>query len=187
MGELTRLLDLARQGDQNAQKTFFTRMYSELESLAKSTLEKRSPLTLIDAPALVREVYLRLAKLEVLPGYNRTAFLAYAARAMHSVIIDYLRSRAALRNRPEVVTLNTDLLDGMYSGVQIDLLVETLEELAVVDERSYRVVEMRFFAGMEITEVAEVLNISPATVKRDWDKARIFLLHSMKNPKYAAG
>lgn len=188
MGEITQLLDEARRGNDDARDLFFTRIYSELDRLARQHLARQSQMTMLDAPGLVREAYLRIARQETLPGRDRNAFLAYASRAMRSVIIDYLRSRSAARNgdgNPKIsLTSTTELPD--LDDPQLESLGDALESLERVDERAHRVVEMRFFAGMDIDSIAGFLSVSPATVKRDWLKARAFLLHAINNPADAA-
>lgn len=180
MGEITALLDQAREGGAS-RELFFKRVYAEMDRLARRHLSGQSPLTMLDAPGLVHEVYLRLAQQESLPGTDRAAFLAYASRVMRSVIIDYVRARAAERRGggQRLLTLNTGVADQSFSEPQLEALGDALESLEKVDERAHRVVEMRYFAGLEIEEIAAFLRISPATVKRDWVKARAYLLHSM--------
>jgi DNA-directed RNA polymerase specialized sigma24 family protein len=109
MGEITRLLDQARSGDLLARDRFFSRIDAELDRLAQQRLARQSPLTMLDAAGLVHEVYLRLSQQSQLPGADRRAFLAYAARVMRSVIIDYVRSRSAERHGGgrEAITLQT--------------------------------------------------------------------------------
>ena len=181
MGEITVLLDLVRQGDASARERFFARMYSELDRLARSHLSRQSQLTMLDSPGLVNEVYLRLAQQDQLPGTDRAAFLAYASRVMRSVVIDYVRARAAERRGggQRMLTLNTGVADLHFTEPQLESLGDALESLERIDERAHRVVEMRYFGGMEIEEIAAFLEISPATVKRDWTKARAYLLHTM--------
>jgi RNA polymerase sigma factor (TIGR02999 family) len=183
MGEITELLDRARDGDGAARQRFFARVYSELDQLAKRQLARQSHLTMLDAPGLVHEVYLRMSQQDALPGQDRRAFLAYASRAMRSVIIDYVRSRNAERHGggQQLLTLNTGVANQNFSEPQLESLGDALESLERIDERAHRVVEMRYFGGMEIEEIAEFLSISPATVKRDWNKARAFLLHSLQS------
>jgi RNA polymerase sigma factor (TIGR02999 family) len=188
MGEITELLDDARRGNTDARDLFFTRIYSELDRLARQHLSRQSQMTMLDAPGLVREAYLRIARQETLPGRDRNAFLAYASRTMRSVIIDYLRSRSAARNGDGAQKLSlaatADLPE--ISDPQLETLGDALESLERIDERAHRVVEMRFFGGMDIESIAGFLAISPATVKRDWLKARAFLLHAINNPADAA-
>lgn len=181
MGDITALLDQARQGDADSRERFFGRVYSELDRLARGHLARQSHLTMLDAPGLVHEVYLRLAQQENLPGSDRSAFLAYASRVMRSVIIDYVRARAADRRGGglRALTLNTGVAEQNFSEPQLEALGDALESLERLDQRAHRVVEMRYFGGMEIEEIASFLEVSPATVKRDWSKARAYLLHSM--------
>jgi RNA polymerase sigma factor (TIGR02999 family) len=184
MGEVTQLLDQARQGDAASRERFFARMYAELDQLAKRQLSRQARLTMLDAPGLVHEVYLRLSQQEALPGSDRRAFMAYASRVMRSVIIDYVRSRNADRHGggQQKLTLNTGVANQNFSEPQLESLGDALESLERIDERAHRVVEMRYFGGMEIEDIAEFLSISPATVKRDWTKARAFLLNAMNDP-----
>jgi RNA polymerase sigma factor (TIGR02999 family) len=179
MGPVTRLLEAARRGDDTARDRLFAHLYGELDRLAQSHLARNAPMTLIDAPALIREVWLRLHQQETLPGAGRPAFLAYASRAMRSVIVDYLRARGADRRGAGVrpITLSTIVADQALRQPEIESLDDALRSLERIDERAHRVVEMRYFGGMEIEEIAEHLAISPATVKRDWQKARAYLLH----------
>jgi RNA polymerase sigma factor (TIGR02999 family) len=181
MGEITELLGHARLGDAASRERFFARVYGELDRLARSHLSRQSPLTMLDAPGLVHEVYLRLTQQENLPGSDRAAFLAYASRVMRSVIIDYVRARAAERRGggQKMLTLNTGVADQSFTEPQLEALGDALESLERIDERAHRVVEMRYFGGLEIEEIAAFLEVSPATVKRDWTKARAYLLHSM--------
>jgi RNA polymerase sigma factor (TIGR02999 family) len=181
MGEITELLGHARLGDAASRERFFARVYGELDRLARSHLSRQSPLTMLDAPGLVHEVYLRLTQQENLPGSDRSAFLAYASRVMRSVIIDYVRARAAERRGggQKMLTLNTGVADQSFTEPQLEALGDALESLERIDERAHRVVEMRYFGGLEIEEIAAFLEVSPATVKRDWTKARAYLLHSM--------
>jgi RNA polymerase sigma factor (TIGR02999 family) len=181
MGEITQLLDQAREGDSAARERFFRRIYSELERLAKRHLSDQAHMTMLDGPGLVHEVYLKLAQHESLPGTDRAAFLAYASRVMRSLIIDYVRARSAERRGggQRMLTLTTGLADQSFSEPQLEMLGDALESLEQVDERAHRVVEMRYFGGLEIEEIASFLDISPATVKRDWTKARAYLMHTI--------
>jgi RNA polymerase sigma factor (TIGR02999 family) len=181
MGSITLLLDQARHGNAQAQQELFAQLYGELDRLARSHLSRNAPMTLIDTPALIREVYLRIGQQDHLPGNDRGAFLAYASRAMRSVIVDYLRARSADRRGggERCLTLNTAVEDHAFSNPQLESLDDALKSLERIDERAHRVVEMRYFGGMEIEEIAQYLDISPATVKRDWQKARAYLMHEM--------
>src|SRR5262249_46585217 len=149
---------------------------------ARNRLRGDDRYTLLDAAGLVHEVYLRMAQQEHLPGTDRRAFLAYASRAMRSVIIDYVRSRDAERRgggKP-LLTLNTGIADQVLTEPDLLNLGDALDSLQRIDDRAHWVVEMRYFGGMEIEEIADVLEISPATVKRDWQKARAYLLQFIR-------
>ena len=184
MGDITQLLDQARKGDSLSRERFFARVYAELDQLAKRQLARQSHLTMLDAPGLVHEVYLRLAQQESLPGSDRRAFMAYASRVMRSVVIDYVRSRNAERHGggQQKLTLNTGVANQNFAEPQLESLGDALESLERIVERAHRGVEMRYFGGMEIEDIAAFLSISPATVKRDWTKARAFLLKAMNDP-----
>ena len=183
MGDITLLLDEARRGDAGARERFFARVYAELDRLARRKLSRESPLTMLDAPGLVHEVYLRLSQQDDLPGQDRRAFFAYASRVMRSVVIDYVRTRNAERHggKHRAITLNTGIANESFAQPDLEKLGDALESLAKVDERAHWVVEMRYFGGMELEEIADFLAISLATVKRDWSKARAFLLHSLRD------
>jgi RNA polymerase sigma factor (TIGR02999 family) len=181
VGEITQLLEQARRGESSARERFFARIYAELDRLAKHHLGRQAQMTMLDAPGLVHEVYLRIAQQDQLPGSDRSAFLAYASRVMRSVVIDYVRARRAERRGggQKMLTLNTGVAEQSFSEPQLEVLGDALESLERIDQRAHQVVEMRYFGGMEIEEIAAFLEISPATVKRDWTKARAYLLHSI--------
>jgi RNA polymerase sigma factor (TIGR02999 family) len=182
MGDVTQLLERARDGDTGARDLLFTRIYAELQTLARQKLAKESTLTQLDAPSLVHEAYLRLSHQTELPGRNRRMFFAYAAHVMRSVIVDYVRNRNALRRggAAEKIALVTGDQEAVFKDQQIDVLDSALRALQQVDARCHQIVEMRYFAGLTNEEIADFLELSPATVKRDWHKARTFLLHTLQ-------
>jgi RNA polymerase sigma factor (TIGR02999 family) len=184
MGEITQLLDQARSGDATARDRFFSFIYGELDRLARSRLRREDRYTMLDAPGLVHEVYLRMSQQAELPGADRRSFLAYASRVMRSVVIDYVRARASERRGGgrQMLTLNTGIADHQLAEPELLELGDALESLQRIDERAHWVVEMRYFGGMEIEEIAEFLSTSPATVKRDWQKARAYLLQALEKP-----
>ncbi len=177
MGDITRLLDGARGGDAAARDVLFTRVYAELQQLARQKLARESTLTQIDAPSLVHEAYLRLTGQAKLPGDNRRMFFAYASSVMRSVIVDYVRARNTRKRgsgeRPLTLTSRAAALGD--KDPEVEALDSALTQLAKLDPRSHQVVEMRYFGGLSIDDISEVLGIAPATVKRDWQKARAFL------------
>ena len=177
MGDITRLLDRTRGGDVAARDVFFARVYEELSLLARQKLSRESTLTQIDAPSLVHEAYLRLTRRAELPGDNRRMFFAYASSVMRSVIVDYVHARNTRKRgggeRPITLTSGTVAVADLDPDVEA--LDSALVQLAKLAPRSHRVVEMRYFGGLSIDDISEVLGIAPATVKRDWQKARAFL------------
>jgi len=131
---------------------------------------------------LVHESYLRLFKAGTLAASDRGQFMAYAARVMRSVVVDFVRHRAAERRGGDAI--HVELAEGMAETTdprerEVIRINEALEELAAIDERLVRVVEMRYFAGMTEEQVAEALELSRRSVARDWEKARLFLAKSL--------
>ena len=137
----------------------------------------------MDTTSLVHESYLKLVGIESLPVEDRHHFFAYAARVMRSVIVDFARARGAERRGAEAehVALDT-LLSGQLSAPENDVLRvhEALDVLAQADDRLAQVVEMRYFGGYTETEIAEALDLTERTVRRDWDKARILLFEALR-------
>jgi RNA polymerase sigma factor (TIGR02999 family) len=178
MGELTVLIRRAQKGDDAARNAVFNQLYGELQKLARIRLARGGRNTLLDTCSLVNEAYIRLAQAGDFEPEDRARYLAYASQAMRSVIVDFVRARGAERrggNAPHV-SLNTNIAETVSSGAEEILRVhEALEELAGVDERLVAVVEMRYFAGLTEEEVAAALGLSPRTVRRVWEKARLML------------
>lgn len=184
MGEDTRLLDEARSGDATAGARFCSRIHADLDRLLRQGLASSAPLTVLDASSLLHEVYLGITPESQLYGSDRRTFLGHASRVMHRVVMDYVRSRSAERNgsAQRLLSLNTGVAHQAFAPAQLEALGSALDALARIDERAHRIVEMRYFGGMEVDEIAEVLDISAAAVKRDWEKARAFLLNSQRFP-----
>lgn len=181
MGEITVLLRQARSGDVRSRDELFALVYGELLRIARSRLARSAPLTQIDAPSLVHEAYLRLSSNAELPVQDRREFYAYAASVMRNVVVDCLRERSAEKRGggAERVTLAGDRTEFGVEPTDFAQLDAALGQLASVDERSHRIVELRYFAGLTHEEIADTLDLSPATVKREWRKARAFLFHAL--------
>jgi RNA polymerase sigma factor (TIGR02999 family) len=172
------LLAAVRRGEVAAVDELFGLLYPDLRQLAHSRLRSSGRFTLLDTTALVHESFLRLFKAGTLEAGDKGQFMAYAARVMRSVVIDFVRSRQADRRGGAAirVALDEDLAEPADPRErEIIRINEALEELAAIDERLVRVVEMRYFAGMTEEEVAEALQLSRRSVARDWEKARLFL------------
>lgn len=181
--ELTTLLESARRGDGAAVGRLFELLYADLRRIAHARLRESNGVTLLDTTSLVHEAYLRLERLERLRVDDRPHFLAYAARAMRSVVVDFARQKLAERRGGDrvLITLNTGAAEAATSDdADIVRVHEALQELGKIDARLEHVVEMRYFAGLPETEIAAALGVSTRTIERDWEKARIFLFASLK-------
>lgn len=178
MSDVTTLLEAARAGDGPALDQLCSVMYRELHGLAHARLRRSAQITLLDTTSLVHESYLRLLKVGRLNVTDRSHFLAYAARVMRSIIMDFVRQRRAERRGGDQlhVTLSTDIADAVHVAAdQVIRIDDALEDLGKVDARLVKVVEMRYFAGMSEQEIAECLGVTDRTVRRDWEKARLLL------------
>jgi len=183
MGEVTLLIERAREGSREAFDRIFELLYPELRQIAHRRLARGARDGLIETTALVNECYLKFIQRETLTPADRSHFLAYSATVMRSIIVDAARVAQTDRRGggAEQVTLDTDLIESLPSPADQILDVHAaLQELAHVDERLARVVEMRYFGGMEDAEIAEALGLSKRTVTRDWDKARLLLAHALQ-------
>jgi RNA polymerase sigma factor (TIGR02999 family) len=173
--------DSARQPD--GVEALFAAAYQDLRKLARVRLRGGGRNTVLDTTSLVHESYLRLAQAGQLRVADRTHFLRYASCAMRSVIVDLVRQRQAERRggAAEHVTLTTRAGAGGHAGERQILRVhEAVGELAQHDPRMAQVVEMRYFGGLTEVEIAEALDITDRTVRRDWEKARLWLADALK-------
>jgi RNA polymerase sigma factor (TIGR02999 family) len=184
MGQVTLLLSAIGQGEPEALGALYALLYPELHRLAHSRVRRSGDLTLLDTTSLVHESFLRFEKSGAVQIGDRSQFMAYAARVMRSVVVDVVRGRQRDRRGGDTVHVELDeaheipAADAQASEVL--RVHESLEELATIDERLVRVVEMRYFAGMTETEIAGVLGLAVRTVARDWEKARLFLHASLR-------
>jgi RNA polymerase sigma factor (TIGR02999 family) len=178
MGDVTALLQRARADDPDALNALFELLYDDLRRLARSRLAASGHQTLLDTHALVHEAYLRFQQAGRITLNDREHFLAYAATTLRSIVVDFVRKRKAERRGgdAERVTLDTDVADTLgASDAEILAVHEALDDLAKLDARLARIVEMRYFAGLGEAEIAGALGIGERTVRRDWEKARILL------------
>jgi RNA polymerase sigma factor (TIGR02999 family) len=157
-------------------------VYAELRKLAAFHLGRRAPQPSLQPTLLVNETWLRLARA---PWKSKSHFMALASSAMRNVLVDYVRARLAEKRGREWTHISIDDGDeseGMtFSLVQVLAVHEALERLSQLDARKARVVEMRFFGGMEFDEIADALNISLITAKRDWQFSRAWLYESLSS------
>jgi RNA polymerase sigma factor (TIGR02999 family) len=178
---LTDLIRRAQNGDRHALKSVFDVTYDELRRLARSRLSKGGRGTLLDTSALVHESYLRFANAGQLRIEDRQHFLRYTSHVMRSVVVDLVRGKLAERRGGGAahVTLSTGIGDGAAAESEILRVHEALEELAALNERMAQVVEMRYFAGLTESEIADALGVTERTVRRDWEKARVLLAETL--------
>jgi RNA polymerase sigma factor (TIGR02999 family) len=180
---ITVLLQRVRDGQAAARDELFAVAYDNLKRLARARLRGGGRNTELDTTALVHEAYLRFVGSGELRAEDRRAFFAYASRVMRSVIVDSARERLAERRGGGVahLTLTTQIADGISSDEESILRVhEALTVLEAADPRLAQVVEMRYFGGYTEQEIAEALDVSDRTVRRDWEKARLLLEVALK-------
>ena len=179
--DITQWLDAARDGDRAALDRVLGTLYHELHAMARRQLAGQYGQTL-DATALVHEAYLKLIGRREVQFDDRAHFFAYAASAMRSVVVDYARQRLAQKRGGDLHRV-TELPEDLEGGLRLDedmLGLDTaLTKLAGVDVKLAQVVELRYFAGLSEQEIAELLKRSERSIRRDWQKARMFLLASL--------
>ena len=180
--DITELLDAARDGDRGALDRVLATLYQELHAMARRQLAGQHGHTL-DATALVHEAYLKLVGRNSAQFDDRAHFFAYAASAMRSVVVDYARQRLAQKRGGDLHRV-TELPEEVEGGLRLDeemLGLDTaLNKLANLDARLAHVVELRYFAGLSELEIASLLKRSERSIRRDWQKARMFLLASLQ-------
>lgn len=182
-GDVTRVLNRWRDGDDQALDDLLAAVYPELRRMAARQLRGERANHSLQPTALVHEVFLRLVDQNQVSWQNRAHFLAIASRLARRVLVDHARKRAAWKRGLGVRPVNiddVDVADGNDAGPDLVALDEALVRLAALDARQARVVELRFFGGLSIEETAAVLNLSPGTVKRDWTTARLWLFSELK-------
>lgn len=184
MTEITTLLRAASAGNSQAADQVVALLYGELHRLARSRMRRSGELTLLDTTALVHESYLRIQQAGHPDFPDRHHFLGYAAKVMRTVVVDLVRARQADRRGGALalqVTLTTEIGDSAAPQDDEILRVhEALDELASVDERLAKVVELRYFGGLTEAEIAACLGLTERTVQRDWHKARMFLSMALR-------
>ena len=152
-------------------------LYRELHRLARSHMRREMPEHTLSATGLVHEAWLRLNEQHSTRWQNRGHFMAVASTMMRRILVDHAVAKRAAKREADLEPLSTTLVDRHGSGLDRDVVAvhDALLAFEAVDPRAAKVVELRFFGGLEIDEVAQVLDISTATVKRDWTVARAWL------------
>jgi RNA polymerase sigma factor (TIGR02999 family) len=175
----------ADRGVGQASEALFGALYRELRGLARRELARLGPGASLGATSLLHEAYLDIARHEGMAFPDRARFLTYAARVMRGLIIDGLRRRQARKRGSgfEITSIDgKDIGDAASSGDagDIERLGQALDELAAVEPEIAHVVDLKFFCGFTFTEIANLRGVSERTVQRHWDKARIYLRHTLR-------
>ncbi len=181
---VTQLLRAWSEGDDVALKQLTPVVEHELRRMAHRCMTREKPGHILQSAALVNEVYLRLVDIQTVSWQDRTHFFAICARLMRQILTDYARSRNYQKRGGGAVHHSLESLDEgllVTAGKQADILAldEALTQFALLYPRQSQVVELRFFGGLEVEEVAETLKISAVTVKRDWKFAKAWLLRAI--------
>jgi RNA polymerase sigma factor (TIGR02999 family) len=175
--DVTSLLVRWRNGDANAFDELAPIVYDELRKLARSHLRRERPGHTLQSTALVHEAYLRMIDQQSVSWQNRSHFYGIAAQMIRRILVDYARAKNTKKRGEAAPRIAFEEAVGAHASEDLDLVAldDALKALAEIDPRQSRIVELRYFAGLSIEDTAEVLQISPATVKRDWTVARAWL------------
>ena len=174
--EMTQLLAAWSEGDRSALDKLAPLVYAELHHLARRYMRRERPDHTLQTTALLNEAYVRLIDQKDVRWQNRAHFFAIAAQMMRRILIDHARKRASAKgggagklSLEEVAVLSDE------RAAELVALEEALESLSEIDERKSKIVEMRFFGGLSVEEIANVIGVSPDTVTRDWRRAKAWL------------
>jgi len=180
MNEVTKLLDKYRSGNREVLDELLPLVYNELRRLAHSYLTRERQDITLQTTALVHEAYLKLIDQHSVNFQNRAQFFALSATAMRRILLDNARKHiSAKRGKGAKVSLEDAAEISVDVNEQLIELDSALQELEVFDAQQAKIIELRYFGGLKIEETAEVLKISPATVKREWTIARAWLYQRM--------
>ncbi|HJT98589.1 MAG TPA: sigma-70 family RNA polymerase sigma factor [Rhodanobacteraceae bacterium] len=183
-GDLTALLGAWRRGDASARDRLIALVYPQLRAIAQRQLSAERAQHTLQPTALVNEAYLRLSGLDRIEWADRAHFVRFAARLMREILVDHARRvQAAKRDGGERVQLTgLDLADGSSADADVDTVAidAALTRLEAIDAEKARLVELRYFGGLTLEETAEAMDVSLATVKRNWQAARLWLFDALK-------
>lgn len=183
--EVTQLLVAWGNGDQTALDQLMPLVYSELHRLAHRYIKKERPGHTLQTSALLNEAFMRLVDQREVTWQSRAHFFAISAQMMRRILVDYARSRRYAKRGGDAheVSFNEELIVSSQRSAEVVALHDALIELAAIDERKSKVVELKFFGGLSIQETAEVLAVSPGTVMRDWTIAKAWLRLAMSSSR----
>jgi RNA polymerase sigma factor (TIGR02999 family) len=180
--QVDRLIASADMGDATSREKLFAALYGELHRLAQRQLRRNAALT-VSPTTLLHETFLNICGRGTVPIADRARFLAYAARAMRSLLVDYVRSRKAQKRGGafEITVLPTDVPDLAGADSDLERISDALDALGAAEPRLAEIVDLKFFCGFSFAEIAEIWDVSERTAQRAWDKARILLLRHLKD------
>ncbi len=179
--DVTKFLIAWNEGDQSGLDQLLPAVYDELRRLARGYLRRERSDHTLQATALVHEAYLRLINQQQVTWQNRAHFFGVAAQMMRRILVNHAVAKAADKRGGQATKLSIDEAVSFAAERQVDLIAldDALKTLEQLDPQQSRVVELRFFGGLSIEETAEVLSVSPATVKREWQTAKLWLRRAM--------
>jgi RNA polymerase sigma factor (TIGR02999 family) len=178
---ITAMLRAWSDGEQHASDELIRAVYDELRRQARRQLRRERRDHTFDTAALINEAYLKLVEQRSVRWQDREHFYALAAELMRRVLVDHARARHRQKRGGPNESKPLDDIEVVTVPLDLDLIAldEALNRLAAIDKQQVKIVELRYFAGLEISETAELLKISPATVKRDWAAAKAWLKHEL--------
>jgi RNA polymerase sigma factor (TIGR02999 family) len=179
---LAQLVKSAGTGDIKAREQLFVTLYNELHRMAERQLRGNVAMTL-SPTTLLHETYLNMLGRDASSFSDRSHFMAYAARAMRGLLIDFVRSRTARKRGGEfhITSLPTEVAETPGEDLELERINEALEQLGGTDRRLAELVDLKFFCGFSFAEIAELMGMSERTAQRDWEKARILLHRYIKS------
>lgn len=179
---ISSLIGAVERGDRSASGALFAALYSELHRLAKRELSRQGVPVSLGATTLLHQAYLDIAARDGPSFPDRARFMGYAAHVMRGLIIDHARSRHAQKRGGlfEITSIGTDAGENAVDDRELTQISDALNELAKTDRSLAEVVDLKFFCGFSFTDIAAMQGVSERTVQRKWDKARIYLHHSIR-------
>jgi len=180
---ITALLASAERGDRAAADAVFAALYDELHRMARRQLAGRGAGVTLGATELLHDAYINLAERGGVAIPDRNRYMGYASRVMRRLIIDYARTRQAQKRGGQfaITSISTDVADPMTDAGELTRISDALDELASVEERLVRVVDLKFFCGYSFSEIGEMMGVTERTIQRDWEKARLFLYRRLNS------
>lgn len=174
---LAALMEAVERQEPAASERLFTRLYADLHRIARRELAKNGWGVSLGATDLLHEAYLDLSKVDGTRFPDEQRFMGYAARVMRGLVIDYARSRQAQKRggKFELTAISTDVAESVADSTELSAVGSALDELAAVDPLLADVVDLKFFCGFSVPEIAAMKGVSERTIERSWQKARLFL------------